>query len=324
MRLQSIAYNNKKTQQQTPQADESWVSGGLLKLETHGSRSRGPGAAEMKEPAARASSAVKARKGLEESAAVKVADVKAPVTAEATKAALSSISDSLRLIGAEAYLLEDTELLQQHRQANAKIRALLGSRKKRTGTAEGSSGSQEASTESAAAAVGTDGLGPPSERPTQNNGDTCLLPLPEYTPLPDLPESPPPGRSRPLRPWQHQQHQQLLLLQQRQLQQQATGSKKPEQGGPAAGTNDEDVHNRQQPQLQRGEKAEGALSAGGAAVVAAGEAAARSGADFFGRLHAECLEVLRRVRPGEEEERRKREVRPRTHASVEPESFSRN
>lgn len=216
--------------------------------------------------------------------------------------------DAVSLIGAEAYLLEDKDHIQQQRQANLNIRALLGARKRGGATTRGRSADGQVHGEAsrgfgasgqAAASAGAAEAGPP-----RKETDTVPpVPFPEFARLPDLPGSPRlPSYKPPLRPWQQEQHQHLLRLQYRQFAHHQGSQQAPLQGP-------HDPEWGPQPQRQRGETADTTAAAGASAIGAAGAAAAAAGADFFGRLHAECLAALRLLRPSEAEERKKREVR---------------
>ncbi|KAL8274601.1 hypothetical protein Esti_001504 [Eimeria stiedai] len=242
--------------------------------------------------------------------------------------------DPVGLIGAEAYLLEDVKQVKQQRETNDKIRALLSAAKGTGSTDKYSSGSASriaAAKAAAAATTAAAGLAsadseahPRSPAPAKVERNGPPLPLPEFALLPDLPECKSPDQLRPLRPSQLQQHQQLLLLQRRQLQQAAGKSKAQHSSLNAGGNGDisgddsgEDVSeegDHAQPVRRRRETTSAAASRGAAAVAAAGAAAADAGADFFGRLHAECVTAVRLLRPTEEEDRLKKKAAARVRA----------
>lgn len=237
---------------------------------------------------------------------------------DAETAANAAANDLVQFVGADAYLVEDTEQIQKQRQANLKIRALLSLRKGRKDNREnpfGSDGTEESQTAAAAfdAAAADDvaaaGVGAAPHSAIKER-DGSLLGLSEFTALPELSEAPSLPTQAPLRPWQHQQHQQLLRLQQRQVQQHERLQKAYQQG--AHSVNDAEISKeRPQPWHQKRDAASAAATPGATAIAAAGAAAAAGGADFFGRLHAECLAALQMLRPSEAEEKRKREVRHR-------------
>ncbi|KAL8443977.1 hypothetical protein Emed_006454 [Eimeria media] len=176
----------------------------------------------------------------------------------------------------------------------------------------------------AAAAKADSEARPHSPAPARVEREAPPLPLPEFALLPELPECDSSEQPRPLRPWQLQQHQQLLLLQRRQLQQTVRKPKvdsssliNADNGEGFNGDSEEDVCKEgDQPQLSRARKETAGAAAyrGAAAVAAAGAAAAAAGADFFGRLHAECVAALRLLRPTEEEERLKKKAAARVRA----------
>ncbi|KAL8440534.1 hypothetical protein Efla_003205 [Eimeria flavescens] len=249
-----------------------------------------------------------------------------------TGAVLSATSvDSVLLLGAEAYLLTDEKRLQRQRTANDKIRALLCSVKAKNGPAEGQPSlppsprpdvtpAPAAAAATAAATLAT-GKADAEERSAtasparaQGGRDGPPLPLPEFALLPELPGTVLPSAPRPLRPWQQEQHEQLLLLQQRQLQQLSKDGTQKLQQQESGESLEESLKNGPQPQRQRRETAGAPAARVAAAVAAAGAAATAAGADFFGRLHAECMAVLRLLRPSEEENRRKREAAARVRA----------
>ncbi|KAL8443990.1 hypothetical protein Emag_005735 [Eimeria magna] len=269
----------------------------------------------------------------------------AVAVAEAAAAGSNALAshESVGLIGAEAYLLEDVEQIKQQRKVNDKIRALLsaakGKRKTEKYTSSSPSHTPAAAATSAAAAATVAASAaaaaarspdadleahPPSPAPARLEKEGLPLPLPEFTLLPDLPECDPPEQPKPLRPWQLQQHQQLLLLQRRQLHQ-SVGKTKTDRsslitmdnGDGSEGDSEGDACKEgSPPQLsrRRRETTSAAAYRGAAAVAAAGAAAAAAGADFFGRLHAECITAVRLLRPTEEEERLKKKAAARVRA----------
>ncbi|KAL8434449.1 hypothetical protein ACSSS7_003147 [Eimeria intestinalis] len=248
--------------------------------------------------------------------------------------------DPVGLIGAEAYLLEDVEQIKQQRRSNEKIRALLNAAKGARNTSQYSSNvaPRTAAARAAAAAPAAAQAAAPaggsthaeseanshSPAPPRVEREGPPLPLPDFALLPELPECGAWEEPRPLRPWQLQQHQQLLLLQQRQLQRTARKSKAEHASSTTGGNGDSSECDSgggvskegDQPQLprRRRETASAAAFRGTAAVAAAGAAAAAAGADFFGRLHAECVAAVRLLRPTEEEERLKRKAAARVRA----------
>lgn len=254
-----------------------------------------------------------------------------PAATEAAASKAPSNSASVELMGAEAYALVSEQKILQQRAANESMRSLLGAWRGAKAAIsvplvpnqglcvsslapEGKGGPSGPAAEAAAAAldpastVPTDAARKAAEVPVPGDRKRPAHPLPEFMLLADLPESSPSPPHRPLQPWQLQQHQQLLRLQQQELQQNDRRNRSwQSERGSSRGPKPLH-HTRHHP--------DSVASPGAAAVAAAGAAAVAAGADFFGRLHAECLEVLRMLRPTEEESAKKREVRPKLVASA--------
>lgn len=228
-------------------------------------------------------------------------------------------------------MLVDEQKIQRQRAANQNIRSLLGARRVAKaaisvplapnqglcvgslapeGKAEPSDPAAEAAAAAldAASTVQSDAAQKAAQVPVPGDRKRPAHPLAEFMSLPDLLESSPSPPHRPLQPWQLQQHQQLLRLQQQELQQNDRRNRLwQSERGPSRGP---------KPLHHSRHHSDSAASPGAAAVAAAGAAAVAAGADFFGRLHAECLEVIRMLRPTEEESAKKREVRLKLAASA--------
>ncbi|XP_026190586.1 uncharacterized protein LOC34622385 [Cyclospora cayetanensis] len=247
--------------------------------------------------------------------------------ATATSAALKAVE----LMGAEAYVLVNQEQLAKQRAANRNIRSLLGARRGQDVAAVKEPAvalSIQVSAELAGAAAAAAGsvnkrrseAAGAAEATVRDEREGRPAPLPEYAALPDLPEDEPSRSDRPLRLWQHQQHQQLLWLQQRRMQFHEREHKPRHPGCRSSDGGGDSPVRRPQPATANIEEAEAALggasaSLAGVKIAAAGAAAAAAGADFFGRLHAECIALLGLLTPSEEEEARKREAAGRVRAA---------